>query len=54
LPYNAKQFLRDKETLFYILFLVIWISGLAGVIITPALDFLFDGMINIARFIFRV
>ncbi|MCI8519074.1 MAG: hypothetical protein HFJ51_03020 [Clostridia bacterium] len=54
LPYNAKQFLRDKESLFYIIFLVIWISGLAGMIITPALNFLFDGMVGIARFIFRI
>ncbi|MCI8621584.1 MAG: hypothetical protein HFJ50_07840 [Clostridia bacterium] len=54
LPYKAKQFFRDRESIFYIAFLLIWITGLAGYIISPALNFINSGMINIAKFIFRV
>lgn len=46
LPYNAKQWFRDKETIFYIIFLVLWISGLTGYIISPALNFLYRGLLN--------
>ena len=54
LPYKAKQFFRDRENIFYIVFLLIWITGLAGMIISPALNFISTGMIDIAKWIFRV
>lgn len=46
LPYNAKQWFREKETIFYIIFLVLWISGLTGYIISPVLNFLYTGLLN--------
>ena len=52
LPYNAKQWFRNKETIFYIIFLVLWISGLTGYIISPALNFLYKGMLNGALALF--
>ena len=52
LPYNAKQWFRNKETIFYIIFLVLWISGLTGYIISPALNFLYIGMLNGALALF--
>ncbi len=52
LPYNAKQWFRNKETIFYIIFLVLWISGLTGYIISPALNFLYRGMLNGALALF--
>lgn len=46
LPYKGKQLFREKETIFYIIFLVLWISGLTGYIISPALNFVYKGLIN--------
>lgn len=54
LPYNAKQWFYEKEQLFYILFLIIWITGLAGVIISPILNGAYSGVIWLAKLIFRV
>ena len=33
LPYKAKQWFRNNEQIFYIIFVVIWITGIAGIII---------------------
>lgn len=52
LPYNGKQWLYEHEQIFYIIFLVIWITGIAGHIISPILDVSYNGLINIASAIF--
>ena len=52
LSYNAKQWIYDHESIFYIIFLVIWITGLAGDIISPVLNFLYTGLIHIGASIF--
>ena len=38
LPYKAKQFFINNESLFYIIFVVIWLTGVAGIIISPVID----------------
>ncbi len=52
LPYNAKQWFMEKESIFYIIFLVIWITGLAGTIISPVLQFLYNGIVSVIFTIF--
>lgn len=52
LPYNARRWFVEKETIFHILFLIIWITGLAGYIISPALDFMYKGITSITLAIF--
>lgn len=52
LPYNAKQWFREKEHIFYFIFLIIWITGIAGYIISPILNFLYKGLLNIVLSIF--
>lgn len=37
LPYNAKAWFENKEGLFYIIFIILWVSGFAGQIITPVI-----------------
>ena len=37
LPYNAKTWFRNNEYIFYIVFVVLWITGLASYIISPAI-----------------
>jgi len=45
LPYNAKAWIDRNERWFYIAFLVIWITGLAGVIISPIISVISDGIL---------
>ena len=37
LPHNAKTWFRNNEYIFYIVFVVLWITGLASYIISPAI-----------------
>lgn len=52
LPYNAKAWIDRNERWFYIIFLVIWITGLAGIIISPIIDGIAEGIFLIMRKIF--
>lgn len=51
LPYKAKQFFVNNEQIFYLVFIVLWISGLAGRIISPAIVWLANGIMNICSLI---
>ena len=44
LPYNARQWFAEKEYAFYIVFLLIWMTGIAGYIITPIIQWLTMGL----------
>lgn len=52
LPYNAKQWFRNNEQIFYIIFVVIWITGIASIIISPAISGITSGIMTIAQAIF--
>ena len=54
LPYKAKQWFRNNEQIFYIIFVVIWITGIAGSIISPAINAVFSGIMNVAGAIFGI
>lgn len=49
LPYNAKQFFINNEQIFYIVFVLIWITGIAGTIITPAIGAVSKGIFAIRK-----
>lgn len=49
LPYNAKQWFRNNEQIFYIIFVVIWITGIASIIISPAISGVTSGIMTIAK-----
>lgn len=51
LPYKAKQFFINNEQIFYLVFIVLWISGLAGRIISPAISWLATEIMNICSLI---
>ena len=51
LPYNAKQWFRNNEYIFYIIFVVIWITGIAGWIISPAITAISNGIMNLVGLI---
>ena len=52
LPYNAKQWFRNNEYIFYIIFVVIWITGIASIIISPAITGITNGIMSLVGMIF--
>lgn len=54
LPYNAKQWFYNNERIFYIAFVLLWITGLAGIIITPGISAVSNGILGLAKMIFRI
>ncbi len=54
LPYNAKAWIDRNEKWFYIIFLLIWITGLAGTIISPIIDAITNGILWLVGNIFRI
>ncbi|MBR3720892.1 MAG: hypothetical protein IKN09_04055, partial [Clostridia bacterium] len=38
LPYNAREWFIRNQYMMYIIFLVIWVTGIAGMIISPAIE----------------
>ena len=51
LPYKAKQWFINNEQIFYLVFIVLWITGLAGRIISPAITWIATGIMNVCSFI---
>lgn len=52
LPYNAKQWFYNNQRIFYIAFVLLWITGLAGIIITPGISAVSNGILGLAKMIF--
>ena len=47
LPYNAKQWFIEREQIFYIIFLIIWITGIAGRLISPIIGSMTDAILKL-------
>ncbi len=54
LPYKAKEWFENNEQIFYLVFIILWISGLAGDIITPAIGWITNSFLDIGRLIFGI
>jgi len=54
MPYNARRWIMEHSHIFYYIFLAIWITGLAGVIIAPIINLLYNGLMNGVLAIFRL
>lgn len=52
LPAKAKSFFIEREQIFYIVFVILWITGFAGYIISPAITFIYKWIINLGLAIF--
>ena len=52
LPYKAKEWFVNNEQIFYLIFVVLWITGLAGIIISPAISWITNGFLSIGKMIF--
>ncbi|MCI8384191.1 MAG: site-2 protease family protein [Clostridia bacterium] len=54
LPYNAKQWFRNNEQIFYIVFVVIWITGIASIMIAPPIHWISTGIMTLTKMIFGI
>ena len=54
LPYQAKQWFQNNEQIFYILFVVIWITGIASIIIAPPIEWISTGIMSLMKMIFQL
>ncbi|MCI8654333.1 MAG: site-2 protease family protein [Clostridia bacterium] len=54
LPTKAKYWFQDNEQIFYMVFLFIWITGIASNIISPIITNLSTYILNLGRFIFQI
>lgn len=52
LPYKAKYWLQNNEQIFYIIFLVLWVTGLAGTFISPIIEMFANQILSLGHFIF--
>ena len=52
MSYNVKEWLDRYEKYFYIAFLILWITGLAGQIISPIIEFISTGLIRLVGMLF--
>lgn len=54
LPYNGKQWFYNNQQIFYIIFLLIWITGLSSAILNPIFSGVLNGMNWIVYNIFKL
>lgn len=54
LPYNAKRWFEEHTQLFYIIFLIIWITPLSSMIISPVISGITSGIDGIVSSIFGI
>lgn len=54
LPHNAKSWFIEHEQLFYFIFLIIWITGIAGRLISPIIGQIANLILDFAMKIFKL
>ena len=52
LPYNAKTWFENNERIFYMIFVVLWIFGIAGTIVSPIINVVYSGILKLGLLIF--
>lgn len=54
LPYNAKRWFEEHTQLFYIIFLIIWITPISGMIISPIISGIANGISSVIGGLFGI
>ena len=52
LPFNAKEWFRANQYIFYFVFLAIYVTGIASWVITPVINAIGNGILSLATLIF--
>lgn len=51
MPYNVRNWIYDHEMWFYMAFLVLWITNLSSIIITPIMSGIYQGIVIAVKFL---
>ena len=51
LPYNAKVWFENNEMIFSFIFVILWIFGILSTIISPLINIVYEGIMNLGIFI---
>jgi len=54
LPYNIRNWFEKYYNIFYVVFVVIWVTGIAGTIISPLISITYEGIMGLVAKIFGV
>lgn len=54
LPYNAKMWFTNNQNIFYMIFLIIWITGIVSYIISPVINVVYSGIYWLVKSIFGI
>lgn len=54
LPYNAKNWFLNNQRIFYIIFLILWITNLTSYIISPVINLVSTGIYSLVGAIFGI
>lgn len=54
LPYNAKMWFTNNQNMFYMIFLIIWITGIVSYIISPVINVVYSGIYWLVKSIFGI
>lgn len=54
LPYNIRNWFSSHYQIFYIIFVIIWVTGIAGIIISPLISGVYSGIMNIVAAMFGI
>ena len=54
LPYSAKDWFSRYAQIFYVIFVVLWITGIAGDIISPIINLVYDGITHLVAILFGI
>lgn len=54
LPYNVKEWLARYSQIFYIVFIVLWITGIASSIISPIISLAYRGITYVVSLLFMI
>ena len=54
LPYNANRWFEENEKIFYIIFIIMWITGIAERIVIPIRSMLYSGIVELVARIFGI
>ncbi len=54
LPYNIRNWFENYYNIFYAVFVIIWITGIAGMIISPLISVTYEGIMGLVASIFKV
>lgn len=52
LPYKAKQFLDDNMQTIYLIFIVLWVTGILSKLVSPVINVVYSGIFNLVELLF--